>query len=78
MDETPCHWNVQLESGNIRYIQKGTYVHDLHTYHFSQKEPRITEYWPIRFKLYSSGESSYTLNRVCFDTSYKVIFSKLN
>ena len=78
VDESPRHWNVQLGSNSVRYIPKATYVQNLNTYHFSRKEPCITQYWPIRFKIHSSGETSYTLNRVCFDTSHKVIFSKTN
>ena len=75
MSESPRHWKVQLGNKEARYIQKPVYVKEFHQYHFSQREPRITEYWPIRLKISNSGDTTYTINRISFDsTSHIVMF----
>ena len=75
VDETATHWITQLGTNHSRKVRWPVYAHDLHTYNFHNKEPRITEYWPIRFKMYTSGECIYTINRVFFKyNTNKIMF----
>ena len=73
VDESSTRWIVHLGGHHVRYLKRGTYDTHKHRYNFDQKEPRITEYWPVRIKIYTSGETRYTINRVCFNNRNKVL-----
>ena len=72
--ETPRYWKITWGNSQSIYIMKPVDVEECNIYHYNQKEPCITQYWPIRFKISSSGEASYTLNLVCLDCHNKILF----
>ena len=76
VDESATQWFIELGTHRVRKVRRPVYVMDFHTYNFCQREACITEYWPVRFKISTSGECTYyTINRVCFTlNTNKVMF----
>ena len=76
MEENNRNLQVILSNNKVRYIKKPPYIHKSNKYMFDiGNGPLITEYWPVRLKCHTSGEMSYTLNRICLDSKKKLIFN---
>ena len=77
INERYGRWNVQLVGGNelvrlkaLNYNkEEGIYIYPRD----NNGERYITQYWPVRFLIRTTGQSKYTLNRVTFDLDGNIL-----
>jgi hypothetical protein len=70
-------WRIQLVTNKMCSLMKPRFESNAGKYNYS--DPNIvpgrviTEYWPIRLLVFTSGHGRLTLNRVTFDNADKIV-----
>ena len=75
-DENDSHWTIILGDNSTIQLPRGIYLEASGVYSFppcAHSQRTITQFWPVRMKIYNNGDASFTFNRVCFDLEHNLI-----
>ena len=77
--ESRNKWNVHLVNNKVIELGKVHCNRNGSGYKYPDLNLRnrpgylVTQYWPVRFLVHSNGDCKFTLNRVTFDQSTKIV-----